>query len=223
MKDTNLLNMVFRKAILKRDITAKTKAVFEQFRNTAMQIAEEFKQNLPEDGKNLEFGFSNKTDLSFELRFADDVLMFMLHTNVFEFPRNHEIMKTPYIQENKDRSFCGCIHIYNFLSDSLNYNREKDMGYLIGRIFINSEGHYFIEGKRELGYIYNHFGTAEIDDDAIRTILESAISYTINFDLLLTPYDDIKEVSVGDILCDINALGWKTGKRLGFKFQADKV
>ena len=92
-----------------------------------------------------------------ELKFAGDVLIFMMHTNVFEFPRHHEIMRTSYIRDDKNRSYCGIINIYNFLADSFKYNRENDIGYLIGRVFINYENHYYIEGKKELGLIYNDF------------------------------------------------------------------
>ena len=44
------------------------------------------------------------------------------------------------------RTYCGVINMYNFLSDSFKYNRENDLGYLIGRMFINKEN-TFVEGK----------------------------------------------------------------------------
>ena len=56
-----------------------------------------------------------------------------------------------YPEENPNRGFCGLIHIYNFLNDSFKYNRVHDLGYLIGRIFINHENHFMVQGKRQLG------------------------------------------------------------------------
>ena len=45
-------------------------------------------------------------------------------------------MNTSYVKEDKNRSYCGVIHLYNFLADSFKYNRLNDVGYLIGRVFI---------------------------------------------------------------------------------------
>ena len=130
-------------------------------------------------------------------------------------------MKTPYIKEDPSRSFCGVIHIYNFLADSFDYDRDNDLGYMIGRVFINSEGHYFIEGKRELGILYTNFNKSVISAENVQTILESAIQYAVNFDLLTPPYDEIKVVSVGEMRNNFGKKSMVTAKRLGFRFQAD--
>jgi len=131
-------------------------------------------------------------------------------------------MRTPYIRDDKQRSYCGVINIYNFLSDSFKYNRVNDLGYLIGRVFINREKHYFIEGKREIGNLFFNFATSILDNESIRKIIESAMLYTINFDLLTPPYDSVKEVSVYEMQTTLDNMKIKTGKRLGFRFQADQ-
>ena len=130
-------------------------------------------------------------------------------------------MKTPYVKEDPKRSYCGTIHIYNFLADSFAYNRDNDLGYMIGRIFVNNENHYFIEGKRELGMLYNNFNTAKITENTVLEIIESAIMYTTNFDLLTPPYDEVKLVSVAEMKMSFDRKMMVTGKRLGFRFQAD--
>ena len=117
--------------------------------------------------------------------------------------------------------FLTLIGIYNFLSDSFKYNRTDDLGYLIGRIFINKDKHFFVEGKRQLGFLYNDFGQKKIDSKVIREIIESAILYTLEFDLLVPPYDTMKIVSVAQMKEKINKSKTVTGKRLGFKFYAD--
>lgn len=167
------------------------------------------------------FEFRDRSEFELELKFGGDVLIFTMHTNVFEFSRMHEVMKTTYIREDKERSFCGVINIYNFLADSFKYNRINDIGYMIGRVFINKDLHYFIEGKREIGMLYNNFSTSAMNRDAARSIIDSSIRYTINFDLLTPPYDDVKQVSVYEMQTSIENQKIPTGKRLGFKFQAD--
>ena len=152
---------------------------------------------------------------------AADLLFITMHTNVFEFPRQHEVMKTSYVKDDPRRSYCGVIHFYNFLSDSIKYNRINDSGYLIARLFINREKYFFVEGKREVGYYYNYFSKGAIDRTKLKDILESTMLYCINFDLLTPPYELVKETSVQDIIDNNNYLRIKTGKRLGFRFQAD--
>ena len=113
------------------------------------------------------------------------------------------------------------INIFNFLSDSFKYNRTNDLGYLVGRVFINKENHYFIEGKRQLGFLYTDFVNATIDKNAIKSIIESTILYCLNFDLFTPPFDSVKELSVSEIQEASNSMNIKTGKRLGFRFQSD--
>ena len=74
-----------------------------------------------------------------EMRMAGDVLFFSMHSNIFEFDRDHSVWKLSYVEEDKMRSYCGIINVYNFLSDSFKYNRFDDLGYLIGRIFVNKD------------------------------------------------------------------------------------
>jgi hypothetical protein len=52
-------------------------------------------------------------------------------------------------------------------------------------------------------------------------ILESAIRYTVNFDLLTPPYDSLKMITVADIQTTLDNMKITTGKRLGFRFQGD--
>jgi hypothetical protein len=144
-----------------------------------------------------------------------------MHTNIFEFDRSHQVWKSSYIKEDHGRSFCGLINIYNFLNDSFKYSRVNDLGYVIGRIFINKENHYFVEGKRQLGFLYNDFVHSTVDDAALKAVLESTILYCLNFDLFTPPFDAIKEISVLDMQSASDSMQIKTGKRLGFRFQAD--
>jgi len=92
---------------------------------------------------------------------------------------------------------------------------------MIGRVFINKDMHYFIEGKKEIGMLYYNFATSEINRQAIREIIESSIRYTINFDLLTPPYEEVKQVSVLDMQSSLENQKIPTGKRLGFRFMAD--
>ncbi len=190
--------------------------------NLICGAAEYLARQCPYQEEHLKVEYLQQSPFESELFFAGDALIFVMHTNIFEFSRDHEVMRTPYIREDKERSYCGIIHIYNFLSDSFKYNRYNDLGYLIGRIFINKDMHYFIDGKREVGILYPNFGTETLDKDAALRIVIGAMSYAINFDLLTPPFDEIKIVSAGAIRDYSESSRLVTAKRLGFRFQADK-
>lgn len=220
-KYEEIFNSLIRKGTLKQQVYRNTYQIFQEFKSIIREMAQEYTQRAGRDKIIIPFEFTDKGEFQFHLKFAGDILLFVMHTNVFEFSRYHEVMKTPYVREDKERSFCGVINIYNFLADSFKYNRINDIGYLIGRVFINKDMHYFIEGKREIGFLFNNFGNTVINREAARQIIESSILYTINFDLLTPPFDAVKEVSVEEMRTTLDSMLIKTGKRLGFRFQGD--
>ncbi|HPE56821.1 MAG TPA: hypothetical protein P5514_02840 [Bacteroidales bacterium] len=216
-----LFDTLVGKATLKQKVYRNTLTTLNMLKKGMVQLTTKYEEVETDLSKEIPFTFKDRSEFEAELKFAGDTLVFMMHTNVFEFPRDHTVMKTPYINEDIERSYCGVINIFNFLSDSFKYQRMNDAGYLIGRLFVNKDMHYFVEGKRELGFLYSNFGTSEVNPENIADILESAIYYTINFDLLVPPYDNIKEVMVQDFITALDSMQMKTGKRMGFRFQAD--
>lgn len=219
----DLFRLIIAKSSLKNEVYNNTLAAFQLVKDVINTLSKQYKKYENKSGEQLPTKLETKNVGKFELdlKFGGDILLFMMHTNVFEFPRNHDVMRTSYIKEDTNRSYCGVINIYNFIADSFKYNRVNDVGYLIGRIFINKENHYFIEGKRELGFIYNNFGKNILDANTMEAIITAAIKYTINFDLLTPPYDQVKFVAVNELKSTLDSISVKTGKRLGFKFQAD--
>lgn len=219
-KTLQLCEQLYHKNNIKRKASQTAEEGFQTLKTGAKHFVNIYQSSHPDSS--IEVLFESKQDKCFSLQFGSDILYFVLHSNTFEFNRDHEVMKLPYIKEDKTRSYCGMISIFNFLTDSVIYNRYNDAGYLIGRIFINTENHYYIDGKKELGQIYNNFASNTFDKSAVRMILEAAVQYSIGFDLLVPPYDSMKEISVMDMI-EINNqhAPIRTAKRLGFRFQAD--
>ncbi len=220
----NLFQLMTTKSDMKQQVYRNTRAALGLIKNRILELEQTYrlysKKNKTERDPT-PFEWNSIGDFEIELKFGGDVLLFLMHTNVFEFPRAHDVMRTDYVRDDRNRSYCGIINIYNFLADSFKYNRVNDTGYLIGRIFINKENHYFVEGKRELGFLYNNFGKHQFAQEAVDSLLEAAITYTINFDLLTPDYDLVKEVSVYEMKNTMDTISIRTAKRLGFKFQAD--
>jgi len=216
-----ILQVLKEKSSLKQDVFQTNIKLFKLLRDVAEEFARELKPKAQNIDKRLLVEFKEKSEFEFELRVAGDILIFSMHTNVFEFDASHPMWKTSYIREDESRSYCGIINIYNFLADSFKYNRSNDLGYLVARIFVNREEHYFVEGKRQLGFLFNDFSHAAVDREQLMKIVESAILYCIGFDLFTPPFDEVKVVSLAQVMETSSMMSLKTGKRLGFRFQAD--
>ncbi len=219
--DLRFYDKLVKKASLKQLIYRNTYETFQELKLVGNLIRHEMEKKIAEDKRQIRVDFQDKGEFEAELRFAGDTLLFTMHTNVFEFPRAHDVMRTSYIMADKDRSYSGVIHIYNFLTDSFRYNRFNDLGYLVARLFINKERHFLVEGKHQTGFYFNQFMNEPINQMTLRRIIESAMLYSIDFDLLSPPYDLLKEITVSEVWENSAEMKIKTGKRLGFKFQAD--
>ena len=99
----SLSDLIFSKGELKQNVYNATKESFELFRQTAKDVLALLQEKNRKEGKDIKFEYTDRGDFEFEIRFAGDLLIFMMHTNVFEFSRNHEVMKSPYIRENPSR------------------------------------------------------------------------------------------------------------------------
>lgn len=217
-----ILKLLHEKAMLKAEVGERTASGFRELKNTLSKLQDELKSSLRKtNSKNIPVNFSDKGEFEAEFSIADDTIVFIMHSNVFTFDSNHEIWKNSYVQDDHSRSYCGKIYVFNFLSDSFKYNRTNDVGYLIARIFINKENHFFVEGKRQLGFLYNDFANAEFDDNAVQRVAESTILYSLDFDPYTPPYEQMTQLSVQEILDTTMQSKIATGKRLGFRFQAD--
>lgn len=216
-----ILDTLKTKACLKQDVFKKTMEIFLGFKIEAKKLVDELKTEMNIVDKDILIEYIDKSDHEFHIKFGGDILVFFMHTNVFDFEKNHAIWKTSYLKEDELRAYCGMINIYNFLSDSFKYNRLNDVGYLVARMFLNKDLHYFVEGKRQLAFLYNDFVNEVINNNKIREIIESSILYSMDFDLLTPHYDTMKIVSVSEVNEVTSTMSIKTGKRLGFKFQAD--
>ena len=216
-----ILETLKTKASLKQDVFKRTKEIFKEFKEEAEKLIEELQPEMEKADDRVIVDIRDKGDYEFHIKFGGDILVFFMHTNIFDFPKNHPIWKTSYLKDDELRAYCGMINIYNFLGDSFKYNRLNDVGYLVARFFLNNDDHYFVEGKRQLGFLYNDFVNETINNNKIRNIIESSILYSMDFDLLTPSYETMQNVSVHEVNEVTSAMSIKTGKRLGFKFQVE--
>jgi hypothetical protein len=219
-----ILATIINKSTLKQHIFDNTFATFNELKDVLFEIASELDDDL--DGKldkRVRIEYRDRGKFEAQLQIANDLLIFRMHTDVFEFDSNHIIWQNEYVQTERDNSYCGVIDIYNFLSDSFKFNRNADEGYLIGRIFINREKCFFVEGKRQTLVRPMAFGKEKITREDLIAIMETAINYAINFDLLVPSYEDNKRVTVDQFNSKMENSKFVTGKRIGYEFNVDDI
>ena len=219
-----ILVTIVSKSTLKQKVFDNTFATFNDLKETLLEMASEMDDQL--DGlldRRVRLEYRDRGKFEAQVQVATALLIFQMHTDVFEFEPNHVIWQNPYVQTDRDTSYCGLINIYNFLSDSFKFNRNADEGYLIGRIFINRERRYFVEGKQQTSMRAAEFGKSEIGHDALIAILEEASWFAMNFDLLMPPYEDNKRVTVDQFNTKMDNSKFVTGKRLGYDFEVEDI
>jgi hypothetical protein len=222
-KKEEILKLIAEKSVHKQEVYDSTFSTFQKIKKVLQSIDNDLNANLSGIDKRVRLEYKDQGDFEAQLKIAGDLLVFSMHTNAFEFDRNHPVWSLSYVKNNPMNTVCGMISIYNFLDDSFRYGRLDDLGYLIARIFVNRDHFYFVEGKRQMGYWCNNFGTAQIDEDTLRDIIFSSVQYALEFDLLVPPYDNVKIVSVAQMNSKIESSRIQTGKRLGFTFNSDDV
>ncbi len=208
-----------QKSGLKQDIFQDTKNHFERFKKRLLEEIGSLR-SLVEDGR-IRLHVEHKGEFQVQVFVGSDVLIFQMHTNVFKLPDEHPLWQTDYLKEDKTRGYFGIINIYNFLAESYLKNRMNDLGYLIGRVFINKDEHFMVEGKGQLGFLFRDLTNSVLTDSILTHIIQVSIAYALEFDLLTPPYEIVSKVTVFQ-MHEIEANSQlSTGKRLGFKFEAE--
>ncbi|MBK7956782.1 MAG: hypothetical protein IPK03_00870 [Bacteroidetes bacterium] len=204
------------KACLKQTIYKNTLHFFEMFKKTGKEIVQDLQPKISKFEEQVELEYKENGTYESAMKIAGDTIFLSMHSNVFNFEDIHPIHQSNYVKADRTRVYCGMIEIYNFLSDSLKYDRVTDVGYLIGRIFINKDNHFFVEGTRQLGFLYNDFENMILNEVYVNAIIENAILYSLEFDLWAPAFADVEQISLGEMIMKTGVTPHKTGKRLGF-------
>ena len=132
-----IVDLLRNKSGMKQDVYARTIELFRDLKAALAVIADELEQRMSMADKRIQVKYTDKGEMAAELKVAGDTIIFHMHTNVFRLDQAHSLWKTSYLSEDEMRGYFGVINMYNFLSDSFNYNRERDLGYLVARLFLN--------------------------------------------------------------------------------------
>ena len=214
-----IIDLLLNKSAVKQDIADYSEKILAQLKVVAENELNELRKVV--DDKRVRLSLEDKGDHEFRISVGSDVLVFQLHRNIFRLPDENPMWKTEYMSENGANGYFGIINIYNFLAESIEQNRMNDPGYLIGRIFMNHNEHFMVEGKGQLGFLFRDLPNSVLNATIMQHIVQVSMTHAIDFDLITPPYDIVQQVSVMQIQAISSDLQVATGKRLGFKFSAE--
>lgn len=219
--NTDLVNTILKKGGLAKDVTDSTFKVLTLFKSVLQKIESDLSVEVTNKEPRIKIQYKDRGTFEAEIKVAEDMLVFIMHTNAFVFNSSHSIWKSGYVSLDESRGTVGMISIYNFLSDSFKFDRKHDTGQLVARVFVNKEGNFFVEGKRQLGILFNDYSNMKANEDTIRQLIESAIAFSLDIDVDVPPFDAMKEITVFQAMVNTMQSTFTTGKRLGFKFEGE--
>lgn len=205
------------KATLKQGIFRNTVEVFNRLKNLAAGVTDQLSERLSGQEKMLKIEFREVNDYEFHLRFSGDLLIFTMHSNIITFPEEHVLGLSRYMQEDPRRAFFGHIMVYNFMADSFTFNRLEDRGYLVSRLLVNIENHFFVEGVRQFTHAFPDVAQNQLTDVVLQNLVEIAMLVAIENDLVATPYQEIQVISLGQKLANQMV---STGQKVGFQMRS---
>jgi len=215
-----ILEALSTKSSTKQLVARQNQAAFGELKQMLQTVAEELNANICTIDKSVVVEYSERSEREAMIRFSGDVLIFHQLTNAYTVDDRHELRKLSYIKEDPLRAFFGVINFYNFLNDSLLYNRLSDVGHLLGRIWINKDRHFFVEGKRQFSFLYNDLSRDVLDADKLRGIVENAMTYAIDYDLTAPPFVDVRELTVFQMQNISQELRVRKSPGLGYRIHA---
>ena len=187
---------------------------FEHLKTESRAIVKELNKHITPLDKSIVIEFKEINEFEFHLKFSGDLLVFMMQSNIITFDPAHELMKSEYVNEKENRKYFGHIMLYNFLADSYKYNRLDDPGYLIARLLINCDNHFFIEGVKPLNFLFPDIGANLLAGPMINLFIEKAMVAALENDLVAPPYPKIKQVKLVQMINQNIELG--RGHKIGF-------
>jgi hypothetical protein len=221
---TDRLNLIAQglsgKASAKQAIFRATQGAFNVLRQVSQELCLKLTQRITTTvDASVRIEYYPVNGMEFHIRFSGDLLVFVMHSNIVTFPDSFGPMATPYVQNDFRRRFFGHIMAYNFMADSIKYQRLSDPGYLVGRLLVNIDNHYFLEGVEQLELPDHDMSESPVTAAAMRLFVESAMIAAVNNDLIAPPMQDIQKISVKQKLENQQV---SRGSKVGFSFSHEQ-
>lgn len=211
----HITDLIDSKCSIKQLTYRNLQELFVQMKDEAKRLIADILDHAKKTDRDITLEVINVSENEFHLKIAGDMLVFLLHSNIVVQPDSHGFNTTPYVMENTMRKYLGQINVYNFMADSFKFNRINDPGYLIARMFINSEKHFIVEGDGQLNFMFEPISKAPVSSSDISIFLQLAISQAMDNDLVTPPFPDIRRITLEQKIMRSAMMGM--GYKIGFQ------
>ncbi len=221
-KIEKLIGLLQDKAITKQYAYKNVYQVFKDFKSCATKLVNAINENKNLAAHQVDVKMSDVNEFEFHIKMGGELVVFLMQTNIYQIPFSHPLFKSKYISEDKSRSYFGQILVYNFLADTIKYNRQQDSGYLLARFFVNNDMHFYIEGVKNLNFTHPDISRNNVNDDIIEDFILDAVQLSIETDLVTSSFKESFTLTLSEkneFVSDF--VGKKVGFKLGFKMSND--
>lgn len=211
----SIADILLTKSSVKQQAYRNICEVFTQLQEEAKSLIDTLSAKTSERDKDIKLEVEVISDQEFHVKVAGDLLVFVLHTNIITLSDEYEFVKSDYVQEQPLRKYLGQINVYNFMSDSFEFNRPNDPGYLLARILLNYENHFIVEGDRQIGFMFKSAGYKPLEKSDLNILISLIIAQAAENDLVAPPFPQIRNITLGEKMQKTQSLGG--GNKIGFQ------
>jgi hypothetical protein len=211
----NIVQHIKDKSVVKQQTYKHLLVAFDNLRKRAKEVVNDINKLITDVDKDVTVSMEVVSPHEFQIKVAGDMLVFVMHTNVVTFNEEHAIVKSDYMETDSNRKFFGQIMVYNFMADSIKYTRLNDPGYLVARLLINYENHFFVEGEGQLNFLFKEVSDQPISNLDLDVLIKLSITEAAQSDLVTPPFQKIKHISLNQKMEKSNQMG--AGEKIGFK------
>ncbi|GGF24975.1 hypothetical protein [Hymenobacter cavernae] len=215
-----ILKGLTQKATAKQVVYRNVQAAFALLRQVTQTLVAELSRELGPVDPSVIIEYRPVNEMEFHIKFYGDLLMFVLHSNIVTLPNDYGPMSSDYVKADFRRRFFGHIMVYNFMADSIKYQRLDDQGYLVGLLLVDIENHYYLDGVQQLELPAQDIATDLVTAETMRLLVESAMIAAVNNDLLAQPIEDLEKITLKQKLENQQVCH---PKKVGFSFARDQA
>lgn len=192
--------------------------VFKSLRRQAIDLINEINSKTDSKDEDIILSVNEISDQEFHVKVAGDLLVFFLHTNIVTLTDEYAFSKSDYVAENPARKYLGQINVYNFMADSLKFNRMHDPGYLLARLMVNFENRFIVEGDRQIHFLFQNVSEKPISLADLSILIQLIITQAIENDLVAPPFQKIRGITLQQKLAKTEIMGG--GNKIGFQMSS---
>lgn len=211
----HIARQIETKSAIKQQVYRNNCEAFIQLYKEAHKVIKAIKKQVHHKDKDIELKVTSVNDHEFHVTVAGDLLVFFMHTNVVVLDDKHGYNHSEQVKDKEDNKYLGQINIYNFMADTFRFNRLKDPGYLIARMFINVDNHFLVEGERQLNFMFDKVSQQPLTETDLSVIIQLAISQCVDNNLVTPAFPSIRVITLSQKIEKTMDLG--AGYKIGFQ------